>query len=79
MDDSLKESINKHLRNLSMGLVQNSNEQIFSSHRELYRYGKNVLPIVEQQLLNQSWVEIKQRPQSNRMDTPIDLWHLFTR
>ena len=75
MSNRFREDVDKHLRNLSLGLVQNSNDQVFTSHRELYRLGKNVIPIVEQQLLNQPWGEIKSKTQLNLLTGYLSLIH----
>lgn len=73
MSNQFKEDVDKHLRNLSLGLVQNSSKQIFTSHRELYRLGKNVIPIIELQLLKEPWGEIKTRTQLNLLSGLLSL------
>jgi len=73
MVNQLSGEIDKHLKTLSFGLVQNSSEQIYKAHRELYTIGESVIPVVEKQILSQSWDEIKHGPQLNLLSGLLSL------
>jgi hypothetical protein len=73
MVDQISEDIDRHLRALSLGLVQNSGEQIYRAHRELYNLGQNVLPVLEEQILSQSWSEIRHGSQLNLLSGLLSL------
>jgi len=47
------------LKTMMRGLVDNSVDKIYKSHRELYKLGDSVIPIIEDQLFSYSWDEIK--------------------
>jgi len=47
------------LKTMMRGLVDNSADMIYKSHRELYKLGDSVVPIIEKQLFSYSWTEIK--------------------
>lgn len=49
----------KLLRTLTRGLAQGSNDDIYKSHRELFKLGEAVIPAIEEQILSQPWDEIK--------------------
>lgn len=73
MDSQAQGEIERHLKMLSVGLIQNSNEQIYSAHRELYNLGDSVIPVVEEQILSQSWDEIKHGSQLNLLSGLLSL------
>ena len=56
-----------------MGLVQNSGEQIYRAHRELYKLGRNALPAIEEQILGQSWRDIRHGSQLNLLSGLLSL------
>lgn len=65
MPDQLSENIKKHLKTLSIGLIQNSSSQIYQAHQELYRIGNAVIPFVEKRILSNSWNEIRHGSELN--------------
>lgn len=55
------------LKRLSRGLSQKSYKEIFASHRLLVDIGKEVIPLIRDQLLGQPWDEIKHSAQLNML------------
>lgn len=50
--------IKKYLKSLSFGILQNSGEQIYQAHRDLYDIGVEAIPFIEEIVLSQSWQDI---------------------
>lgn len=59
MSDLVGTKIESHIKRLSIGLLQHSYEQIYLAHRELVRIGKDVIPILEKQILSNPWNQVK--------------------
>lgn len=55
----MSDTVTTHLRTLTRGLAQRSNDQIYKSYRELFKLGEAVIPAVKEQILSQPWDDIK--------------------
>lgn len=60
---TIQRTIEQDIKLLSFGIMQNSPEQIYQAHRNLYERGNEVLPALEELLLNKAWQDIKHGPQ----------------
>lgn len=69
----MEDIIQHQLKRLSRGLYQNSSKQIYTSHRLLVDIVKPVIPIIKEQLLGQSWQEIKYAEQLNILSGLLSL------
>lgn len=63
----------KSLRVLTRGLAQQSSNEIYTSHRDLYHHGETVIPVVEEQLLSHPWDDIKYSEQINMLSGLLSL------
>jgi hypothetical protein len=60
---TIQRTIEQDIKSLSFGIMQNSPEQIYQAHRNLYERGNEVLPALEELLLNKAWQDVKHGPQ----------------
>lgn len=73
MIDTSQKTIEGYLKSLSLGLVQNSNAQIYKAHRELYRIGSEAVPYIEKRLLSYSWSDIRYGSELNILSGLLNL------
>lgn len=69
----VEENAVQQLKKLTRALVQKSYKDVYASHRLLVDIGKPVIAIVREQLLNQSWNDIKYGEQLNILSGLLSL------
>ena len=71
----MSSDIQKHLKSLSFGIMQGSYEQVYKAHHALYNIGAEVLPLIEETILNQSWKDVKHGAQMGQLIGKLNLIH----
>ena len=75
MEIDIQNKIDKYIKLLSFGLMQNSSEQIYSAHRNLYECGVAALPALEELILSKPWQDAQHGTQVVYLTGVLNLIH----